>query len=265
MRNYKTIFITGCGSGFGWDSAVALATRGHTVIATTHTEESAQILNTFAKERSLHIQSFKLDITIPEDRQMIMDYDIDVLLNNAGDGDSGSLAEIPLDKIRHNFEVNVFGSIALTQLAIRKMMQRDSGTVLFVSSLGGRIAMPFLSSYSMTKFALSGGVDALRQEVGRITKNVHIGLVEPGAYHTGFNQRNIAKQFVWMDEKSYFFSIKEVLKKEQEKQFKMIEVQSTESMVKQIVKACEAKKPKLRYTAPWWQALGVQLLRMVGK
>lgn len=265
MKNSKTILITGSGSGFGWDSAVALAKRGHRVIATTRTEESCQKLNTFAEDNNLNIQSFKLDVTVPEDRQKIMDYDIDILLNNAGVGESGSLAEIPLDKIRHNFEVNVFGSIALTQLALQKMIPRDSGTILFVSSLGGRITMPFMSAYAMTKFALCGGVDAMRQEIRRITENVHVALIEPGAYHTGFNQKNIAKQFVWMDEKSHFFKIKDALRKGQEEKFNMFEVQSTKSAIKQIVKACEANNPKLRYTAPWWQALGVQLLRMVGK
>lgn len=265
MASTKTIFITGSGSGFGWDTAIALAKRGHRVIATTHTDDASLKINSFAQANNLDIKSFALDVTVPEDRQKILDYDVDVLLNNAGVGESGSLAEISLDKIRHDFEVNVFGSIALAQLALQKFMPRDRGTILFVGSLGGRVAMPFLSSYCMTKFALSGGVDAMRQEVRRVTKNVHIGLIEPGAYHTGFNQRNIAKQFVWMDERSYFFGMKDALKKEQENKFKMLEVRSTEGMVKQIVQACEAQRPKLRYTAPWWQAFGVQVLRIVGK
>lgn len=265
MKNNKTIFITGCGSGFGRDSAIALAERGHKVIATTHTVESATELNVFAKENNLNIESFKLDVTLPEDRQKILNYNIDVLLNNAGTGQSGSLTEIPLEKVRHDFEVNVFGSLALAQLALRKIIPQDRGTVLFVSSLAGRIKMPFLGSYTMTKFALAGGIDAMRQEVKSITQNVHISLIEPGAYHTGFNQKNIAKKYVWMNEKSYFFKIKDTLKIKEEKYFQMLEVKSTKSIVAKIVKACEAKKPKLRYTAPWWQAFGVQLMRILGK
>jgi short-subunit dehydrogenase len=206
-----------------------------------------------------------LCLHLPEDREKLHGYDIDVLVNNAGIGESGSLAEIPLQKIRDNFEVNVFGTIALTQLVLQKMIPREYGTVLFVSSLGGRITMPFLSAYTMTKFALSAGADALRQEVRKITPHVHIALIEPGAYHTGFNQKNIAKQFVWMNESSFFFGIKDRIHTELERQFSILEVQSTQSVVKQIVKACEAPKPKLRYTTPWWQALGVQILRTLGK
>ncbi|MBT6691092.1 SDR family NAD(P)-dependent oxidoreductase [Candidatus Parcubacteria bacterium] len=261
----KTILITGCSSGFGRDSAIALAKRGHHIIATTRTEESAQELAAFAKQKNLDIETFKLDITQDADRQKIANYDIDVLLNNAGTGESGSLAEIPLEKIRHDFEVNVFGSIALAQLALKKMMAKDRGTVLFVSSLAGRIAMPFLGSYSMTKFALCGGVDVLRKEIYRVTKNVHIALIEPGAYHTGFNQRNVAKQYKWMDETSYFSDIKDVLKKDEEQYFQQMEIKSTKSMVDKIVQACEAKNPKLRYVAPWWQGLGVQIMRIFGK
>ncbi len=261
----KTIFITGSGSGFGYDAALALARRGHKVIATTHTTASANELNSFAKKNNLNIESFKLDVTVPEDRQKILNYDVDVLLNNAGTGQSGSLAEIPLDKIRHDFEVNVFGSIALAQLALQKMMKSDKGTVLFVSSLAGRVAMPFLGSYSMTKFALSGGIDAMRREIKKITDNVHVALIEPGAYHTGFNQKNIAKKYTWMDEKSYFWKIKDDLKAKEEKYFETMELKSTKSMITQIVKACEASKPKLRYTAPWWQAVGVQMMRIFGK
>jgi len=264
MKNNKTIFITGGGSGIGYDSAIALAKRGHRVIATTHTLESAEKLTAFAKENQLSIESFKMDITVSADREKILDYDIDVLLNNAGTGQSGSLSEIPLEKIREDFEVNVFGSLALTQLALRKMLERDSGTILFVSSLAGRVSMPFLSSYSMTKFALSGGVTALRQELRKISANVHAALIEPGAYHTGFNQKNIGKQFSWIDNKSYFFKIKDTLKISEENYFKLMEVKSTASIVSKIIKACEASKPKLRYTAPWWQDWGVRLLRIFG-
>jgi short-subunit dehydrogenase len=265
MKTPKTILITGCGSGFGRDSAIALAKRGHKVIATTETVEESEQLAEEAKTNNWPIETFKLDVTNPDDRKKISDYDIDVLVNNAGTGESGSLAEIPLEKIRHDFEVNVFGSIALAQLALQKMMKNNHGTVLFVSSLAGRVSMPFLGSYSMTKFALIGGVSAMRQEIHKITKSVHVSLIEPGAYHTGFNQKNIAKMFVWMDEKSYFYKIIEKLKKDTEKYFQRLEIKSTASLARKIVQACEATKPKPRYSAPWWQNWGVMALRIFGK
>ena len=161
----KTILITGAGSGIGKDATVALARRGHKVIATTHTIASAKEMNSLAVAQKLNIESFKLDVTVPEDRAKILDYDIDVLINNAGIVESGSLSEIDVKRIRNNFEVNVFGPLELTQLALKNMMTKDSGTMIFISSLVGRISVPFLASYCMTKFSLSGGANALRQEL----------------------------------------------------------------------------------------------------
>ena len=103
---------------------------------------------------------------MPEDRKKIVDYDIDVLINNAGMGESGSLAEIDVKKIRNNFEVNVFGPLELTQLALKKMVKKDSGTVIFIGSLVGRIAFPFLGSYCMTVFSFRRG----RCSAARVTQ-----------------------------------------------------------------------------------------------
>jgi len=264
-KKNRIVFITGCGSGIGKDAAVALARRGHRVIATTRTAASAKEINRLAANQKLSIESFKLDVTVPEDRKKIVDYDVDVLINNAGIGESGSLAEIEVKKIRDNFEVNVFGPLDLTQLALKSMMKKDTGTVIFVGSLVGRIAFPFLGSYCMTKFSLSGGADALRQELRKITKNVHVSLVELGGYHTGFNQKNIARKYEWMREDSYFCEIIGDIRAQEERFFRRTELKSTKTAVNAIIKAVEAKKPKLRYVAPWWQGAFVQLRRIFGK
>jgi NAD(P)-dependent dehydrogenase (short-subunit alcohol dehydrogenase family) len=84
MTKNRTVLITGCGSGIGKDAAIALARRGHRVIATTRSDVSAKEINSLAANQKLDIESFKLEVTIPEDRQKIGDYDIDVLINNAG-------------------------------------------------------------------------------------------------------------------------------------------------------------------------------------
>jgi len=261
-KTLKTILITGAASGFGRDTAIALAKRGHRVIATTHREES--VIDLRNKYDNLFLTVFKLDITLEEDRNKILEFDLDVLINNAAIGESGSLAEIPLEKIRANFETNVFSTLAISQLALKNMLNKQSGTVVFISSLAGRIPMPFLGPYSMTKYALSAAVTMLRSELKKITNTVHVTLVEPGAYHTGFNQKNIAKKYEWMDESSFFYAKIESLKNEENKQFKLTEVKTTTSIVKKIITAAEATKPRLRYIAPWWQGLGVRILRIFG-
>lgn len=259
----KTILITGCRGGFGRDSAIALAKRGHKVIATTKTVEEAEELNKYAKEKKLSIDSFKLDVTSVEDRKKALDFDIDVLINNAGTGESGSLAEIDINKVRNNFEVNLFGPLELTQPVLKNMMKKNNGTVIFISSLAGRINMPFLAPYVMTKHSISSGIETLRFEMKRITKNIHIVLIEPGAYNTGFNQESIAKKYAWMDNSSYFYNILNKIKKIENLYFNFTEVKSTRSIVKKIIKATEVKKPRARYTAPWWQAFFVRLQRII--
>lgn len=261
----RTVLITGSGSGIGRDTAMALARRGHEVIATTHTAKEAETMNAAAGRDDLPLRSFRLDVTSADDRRLVLEHDIDVLINNAGTGESGSLAEIEVERVRRNFEVNVFGPLELTQLALRNMMRRESGAVIFISSLAGRVTMPFLGSYAMTKSALSSGVEALRRELSKVTRNVHIVLVEPGSYHTGFNQRNVARKYEWMGESSYFHPIIDRIRSDEERYFRLFEQRSTASIVRKIVRASEAKRPQRRYVAPWWQGAGVQLVRMFGR
>jgi len=261
----KTILITGAGSGIGRSTALALAGKGRKVIATTETEEQSLAFQEELRSRKLDMSVFNLDITQETDRRKIEGIEMNVLINNAGIGESGSLAEIDIDRLRRNFEVNVFSSMAVSQVALKGMMNNGGGTILFVSSLLGRVTMPFLAPYSMTKFALSSGAEALRTEIHRVRNDIHVSLIEPGAYFTGFNQKNIAKKFAWMNEDSIFYPIMPRLKVEEEKQFRLLEAKDTATIVRKIVRAAEARKPRLRYSAPWWQAAGVQVLRIFGK
>jgi short-subunit dehydrogenase len=169
-----------------------------------------------------------------------------------------------MQRVRKNFETNVFSTLELIQVVLKKMMHKKQGTIIVVSSIAGRIPTSFLGPYSMTKFALSGGVAAMRDEIHQVAPDVHISLVEPGAYATGFNQRMFATKYEWMDENSYFWPIIQKLKS-QDEDFKKIEEQTTQGIVKKIVKAVDAHKPHLRYVAPWYQGMYVRLLRILGK
>jgi len=148
----KRVLITGSGSGIGRDTALKLAKRGHTVYATTHTEAQAA---QWKGAGSARIEAFKLDVTDSSDRARAAEIPIDVLINNAAVGESGSLAEVPLERVRATFETNLFATLALTQAVLKGMIARRGGTVIFISSLAGRVPIPFLMPYAMTKFALS--------------------------------------------------------------------------------------------------------------
>ena len=261
----KSILITGCRRGIGRDAAIRLASLGHHVIATVHREESVEELKSYAKGKGAILDVFKLDITNDEDQKKLSDLDIDVLINNAAVGESGSLLEVPVTRVRKNFETNLFGTLELTQLVLKKMMKNDSGRIIFISSLGGRLPMSFWGPYCMTKFSLSAAADIMRQELKMVTKNVYISVVEPGTYHTGFNQDVLATKYEWMGESSYFYKIIDKIKKQEENTFKLLERKSTKSIVNKIIKAVESDKPKLHYSSPWWQASFVQITRIFGR
>lgn len=261
----KTILITGAGSGIGRDAAFALAARGHRVIATTLDAAQADALRAESARRGVPLHDvFVLDITAEADRQRILPLTLDVLINNAAVGESGSLAEVDVDRIRRAFEVNVFATLALTQLALRGMIARHCGTVLFVSSIAGRVPMPFLMPYSMTKFALSAAGAGLRAELRQLRCNVHVALIEPGAIHTGFNQAMTERKYAWMGSQSYFAGQVERLRAEESRTFRLLEARSTAGILAQIVKAAEAARPRLRYVSPWIQGFGVRIARMLG-
>lgn len=191
----KTVLITGAGSGFGKGASVALAARGHRVIATTETEEQAAALQAEAPELTVE----KLDIT-STDVGKAADWDVDVLINNAGAGQTGPMADVPLDRVRHLFEVNVFGTLAMTQSVLPGMVAKGSGRVIIVSSIAGVVSGPSFGPYSMTKHALEAMGKAMRAELA--PQGIDVTLLNPGPYLTGFNDRMADSMWEWFGDGS---------------------------------------------------------------
>lgn len=263
----KKILITGSGSGLGKEAAIALAKRGHKVYATTHYEEEVEYLNDYAKENNLDLVAFKLDILLEEDRNKILNYDIDTFISNAAIGDSGSVSEIKIDRIKNVFETNVFSNILVTQVILKRMIEKNiNGRLIFLSSLFGRISAPFLSPYCASKFAIEAFVESLKTELKLLhsINNIQVSLIEPGAYATGFNHINYMKKYSWMKKDSYFKDRYNKLKDNEDKIWKMIELKKYDSIIKKYIKAVEDKKAKFRYTAPLNQAIIIQLARILG-
>lgn len=191
----KSVLITGAGSGFGKGAALALAARGHHVIATTETAEQATALAAEAPQ----LQVEKLDITT-NDVDHASGWTIDVLVNNAGFGQTGPMADVPMDRLRRIFEVNVFGTVAITQKVVPQMVARKSGRVIIMSSIGGVVSAPAFGPYSMTKFALEAMGKAMRAELAGV--GVDVTLLNPGPYNTGFNDRMADSMWEWFNDKS---------------------------------------------------------------
>ena len=187
----KTVLITGAGSGFGKATAIALANRGHKVIATTETENQASALRTEAP----NLQVAKLDITSAADISDARKFDVDVLINNAGAGQTGPMADVPIARVRHLFEVNVFGTLAITQALLPKMAAKGRGRVIIISSIAGVLPGPSFGPYAMTKHALEAMGKAMRAELA--PSGIDVTLINPGPYNTGFNDRMAASMWEW--------------------------------------------------------------------
>ena len=262
----KKILITGSGTGIGKAAAIALSKRGHFVYATTHTHEQSKQLNLIARKYRLPIKSFKLDLLCESDRARVDNLPIDVLINNAALGDSGSVSEVDIYRYRATFDTNVFCTVELTQRVLKNMIKEGSGRVIFISSLAGRISVPFLSPYTATKFAIEAIATSLKKEMQELDNaNIDVKIIEPGAYATGFNQKNISKQFTLAKHDSYFKDKLHSLKNKQYRYFKLRESKNLNSIVDIYIKAVEDDKTKFRYTQPCVQGAFIQFQRILGK
>jgi NAD(P)-dependent dehydrogenase (short-subunit alcohol dehydrogenase family) len=181
----KTVLITGAGSGFGKAAAIELARRGHRVIATTETVDQADALAAQHPE----LTTTKLDVTDPADVATAGDLGVDVLINNAAVGVLGPMAAMPMERVRISFEVNVFGTVAMSQAVIPGMRRRGSGRIINMSSIAGVAASPQSSPYSMTKYAIEAFTKSLRGELA--PHGIDVTKVNPGPYDTGFNDRMV--------------------------------------------------------------------------
>ena len=268
-RNKQTVCITGAGSGLGKKATIAIAKKGHKVIACVLYEEQIADLKRIKEKEKLDIEVIKMDITDEMDRQKILAYELDVYISNAAIADSGSIAEVDVNRIEDVFKINVFCNIKMTQLVLKNMIEKkQEGKIIFLSSLIGRIALPFLGPYVSSKFAIEGFVSCLRVEMKILNKlkktNIQVSMIEPGSYATGFNMETGNKKYGWMYQKTYFSGYVDLIRKIEEKIWQLTELNRYDSIIKRYVKVVEKKKLKARYYAPWYQAIFIQFLRILG-
>lgn len=202
----ERVMITGAGSGFGKGAALALAARGHEVLATTETEEQGAALR--AEAPGLRVE--KVDITDPADVARVRDWEIDVLIDNAGMGATGPMADVPMEVVRRVFEVNVFGTLAVSQAVIPGMIERGRGRIIIVSSIAGVAVAPTFGPYSMTKHALEAMGRAMRAELAGF--GIDVTLLNPGPYQTGFNDRMADSMWEWFGDDSVSASATDIFR-----------------------------------------------------
>ncbi len=182
----RAVLITGCSTGIGRATAERLAGSGWTVYATARRPES------LADLERVGCRTLALDVTDEPSMRAAVQTVVDehgavgVLVNNAGYSQSGAVETVPLAAVRRQFETNVFGVIALTQLVAPGMRAQRWGRIVNVGSMGGRLTLPGGGIYHATKYALEAISDALRFELRGF--GIGVTLLEPGLITTEFGE-----------------------------------------------------------------------------
>ena len=201
----KTILMTGAGSGFGKGVVLGLAKKGHNVIATCENWPQVSDLLAAAEQEGVTLEVTKMDLLNHEDRDHVFRKyadRLDILVPNAATGETGPIAEISVNRVRHVFEVNVFGTLEFVQPFARHFANKGQGKIIFTSSIAGFSTFPFLAPYCASKHALEAIVQLMREEMEGT--GVQIATINPGPFRTGFNDRMYDTLDQWYDPKKNF-------------------------------------------------------------
>lgn len=235
----KTALITGASSGIGRATAELMAQRGWQVAATSRDPAEPQ---TWASAQNITV--LQLDVTDEKSIAAAVSSTverfgrIDVLVNNAGYGLFGPLEGATAEEVEQQFRTNVFGVIALIRHVMPVMRSHRSGTIINVSSVGGRIASPFASLYHASKFAIEGLSESFRYEAS--LHGIQVKLVEPAHFKTGFISRSL-RVTAHNAYDAQFQNYMEWVYEEDRK------APGPEPVAEAILRAAEDSSPKLRY------------------
>lgn len=240
----KTALVTGASSGIGEATARSLHELGFVVYG------AARRTDRLADLASAGIRPLAMDVTDDASMQAGIEGIIaetgrlDVLVNNAGYGSYGAIEDVAIDEARRQFEVNVFGAMRLAQLVLPQMRRQRSGTIVNISSMGGKIYTPLGGWYHGTKFALEALSDCMRLEVKRF--GVDVVVIEPGGIATEWgaiaadNLAQTSGESVYADQAAVMASM---LRSESSD----ARLSSPTVIADAIAKAVTATKPKTRY------------------
>jgi NAD(P)-dependent dehydrogenase (short-subunit alcohol dehydrogenase family) len=244
----RAVLITGCSSGIGHATALRLVHDGWTVYATARRPE------TLSELQQAGCRTLGLDVCDEASRQAAVaavteaEGAVGVLINNAGYSQSGAIESVPLDDVRRQFETNVFGLLALTQLVLPGMREQRFGKVVNLSSMGGRLTFPGGGLYHATKYAVEAISDALRFEVRGF--GVDVILIEPGLIVTRFGETAAGSVAQAAGEQGPYADFNATVAKRTQEAYRgpMAKLGGPPERVANVIaKALQAKKPKARY------------------
>jgi NAD(P)-dependent dehydrogenase (short-subunit alcohol dehydrogenase family) len=255
-----TVLVTGASRGIGHATALALAEQGWTVYGGVRSEADAAAL------RGAGLQPVQVDITDAASVAALpgaVGGQLDALVNNAGIVESGPLEAIPIDKLRHQLEVNVVGQVAVAQ-AVLPLLRASRGRIVFISSVSGRVSTPLLGAYTGSKFAVEAIADALRVELR--PWGIAVALVEPGSIDTDIWRK--AHETADEVEASLGPEHRELYARQIErlrKLARLVQGRTTppEKVAQAVLRALSADRPRARYVVgadAWAQLAGRALL-----
>ena len=243
----KTVLITGASSGIGRLSAIHLAERGYKVIIVARNMNRLEETIRNAPSIASNMHPYKVDVSesdsLTKTANLILKEwgHIDVLVNNAGYGLKGPLEFLEMWEIQKQFQTNVFGLMEFTKLFIPQMRRRGTGTIINISSVLGRMPLPFNGAYSASKFALEGLSENLRLELAPF--GISVSIIAPGYFDTQF----VANQ----TEGIRFEEAESAYKPYQDKYLNRKNTfgrpAKADKVAETIRKVIESKSPKLRY------------------
>jgi NAD(P)-dependent dehydrogenase (short-subunit alcohol dehydrogenase family) len=264
MRKEQSILITGCSSGIGYSAATILHERGYRVFATARKAKDVQRLSDEG------LTALQLDLTNPASIthavQQVLDATggtLDALFNNGAYGQPGAVEDLPTNVLREQFETNLFGWHELTRQVIPVMRKQGHGRIVQNSSVLGLIALPFRGAYNSSKYAIEGLTDTLRMELHG--SGIHVSLIEPGPIESRFRANAYAKfqEHITIEgsafEQQYRGAEKRLKKEGPAAPFTL----PADAVVKKLIHALEAKKPRARYYVTFPTYLFGTLRRMV--
>ena len=245
----KSVLVTGCSSGIGLATALMLRERGWTVFPSARKPEDVSRL------KEMGFEVIELDVSQSDSVQAAAARVLDLsqgklgaLVNNAGFGQPGAMEDLTREAMEYQFQVNVFGLQELTNLLLPAFRAQGAGRIVNISSVVGRMAIPFLGIYSASKFAVEAMSDALRIELRG--SGVGLSLVEPGPIITEFRNTTVAlaeKQRAEIESVFDDFYFRELKKRQAgQKQADLIN-RPPEEVAEKVIHALESPRPRRRY------------------
>jgi len=245
----SAVLVTGASTGIGAAIAELLAKNGYAVFAGVRDDAAARAIGSSGGD----VRAIRLDVTdaaaIAAAVETVAASGLPLagLINNAGISVAGPTERLPIDAWRKQFEVNLFGQIAMTQAFI-PALRASKGRAIFIGSIAGRLAVPFLGPYSASKFALRAAVDAMRVELA--PSGIAVSLIQPGAVKTPIWRKGRAARDAMVAEmgpratEGYDDAVDALVRATHDSEAKGI---APEAVAETVLAALAAKKPRAHY------------------